>query len=61
MARDDRKDERRKVPVWDGNPDEYDSYEVKVGIYLRTGPKWKEAELINELVSRLQGKAWNLI
>ena len=62
MSKDDRKDNnRRKVPSWDGTPDAFDTYEVKLGIFLKTGPKWKESELISEAVSKLEGKAWQLI
>jgi hypothetical protein len=60
MSRDDNRD-RKKVPSWDGSPENFDSYEVKVGIFLRTGAKWKEPELIAELISKLEGKAWQLI
>ena len=62
MSKDDRNDNnRRKVPSWDGTPDTFDTYEVKLGIFLKTGPKWKESELISEAVSKLEGKAWQLI
>ena len=59
MSRDER--DRKKVPSWDGSPETYDTYEIKVGIFLRTGARWKEPELIAELVSKLEGKAWSLI
>jgi hypothetical protein len=58
---DKRDVDRRKVPTWDGSPEAFETYEVKVGIFMKTQPRWKEPELVAELVSKLEGKAWQLI
>ena len=55
------KDHEASVPTWDGAPEKWDTYVVKVNIYLKTEPKWKLSQAIAKLTSRLTGKAWELI
>ena len=52
---------RLEVPVWDGSPENWETYQIKVGIFCRTEALWKQPQLIAKLINKLDGQAWRLI
>ena len=56
-----REEKDGHIPTWDGSPEKWDTYVIKVGVHLKTEPKWKLSQTIAKLISRLTSKAWELV
>ena len=56
-----REEKDGHIPTWDGTPEKWDTYVIKVGVHLKTEPKWKLSQTIAKLISRLTSKAWELV
>jgi hypothetical protein len=42
------------VPVWSGEPEDWEDYQVRSGIYCRGVDKWKVGQRISNLFQRLR-------
>ena len=55
MARDDS-----NIPTWDGLPEGWEKYEIKIDNFCDQAERWKEPQQIAKLLSRLTGNAEKL-
>ena len=57
----DPRDVDRKVPTWDGNPDEWESCRDSVKWFNRKTPVEDRSGVAAHIAGNVTGKAWELI